>query len=68
MVLGGDILVVVFGCGQKTHFGQAMTVVFHLCKVVVLLVLMEDHLDASIFLYGENKDSKCWEGTCGGGS
>ena len=43
MVLGGDILVVVFGCGQKTNFGQAMTVVFHLCKVVVLLVLMEDH-------------------------
>jgi hypothetical protein len=43
MVLGGDILVVVFGCGQKTHFGQAMTVVFHLCKVVVLLVLMKDH-------------------------
>jgi hypothetical protein len=30
MVLGGDTLVVVVGCGQKTHFGQAMTLGFHL--------------------------------------
>lgn len=42
MVLGGGTLVVV-GCGQKVHFGQAMALVFHLSKVVDLLILVEDH-------------------------
>ena len=32
MVLSGDTLVVVVGCGQKTHFGQAMTLVFSFVK------------------------------------
>ena len=43
MVLSGGTLVVVVGCGQKTHFGSAMALVFHLSKVVVLLFLVEDH-------------------------
>ena len=43
MVLGGDTLVVVVGCGQKAHFDHAMALVFHLSKVVDLLILVEDH-------------------------
>ena len=43
MVLVGGTLVVVVGCGQKAHFGKVMALIFHLSKVVVLLVLVEDH-------------------------
>ena len=43
MVLGGDTLVVVVGCVQKFHFGQAMALGFDLSKVVDLLILVEDH-------------------------
>ena len=43
MVWVGSTLVVVIGFGLKTHFGQQMTLVFHLEKMVVVMVLVEDH-------------------------